>query len=55
MTIIGEKCTILEGALVEANVVLEPGMVVLAYARISSVQKWAACPATFVVNLTERN
>jgi carbonic anhydrase/acetyltransferase-like protein (isoleucine patch superfamily) len=53
LVIIGEKCTILEGALVEANTVLEPGTVVPAYARIPSGQKWGGNPATFVANLTD--
>jgi carbonic anhydrase/acetyltransferase-like protein (isoleucine patch superfamily) len=52
LVIIGEKCTILEGALVEANSVLEPGTVVPAYARIPGGQKWGGNPATFVANLT---
>lgn len=51
LVVIGEKCTILEGALVEANVVLEPGTVVPAYARIPSGQKWGGNPAKFISNL----
>jgi carbonic anhydrase/acetyltransferase-like protein (isoleucine patch superfamily) len=52
LVVIGEKCTILEGSLVEANVMLEPGTVVPPYARIPSGQKWAGNPAKFVANLT---
>lgn len=51
LVVIGEKCTILEGALVEANTVLEPGTVVPPYARIPSGQKWGGNPAKFVANL----
>lgn len=49
---IGDKCTILEGALVENHVILEPGTVVLPYQRIPSGQKWAGNPAAFVADLT---
>jgi gamma-carbonic anhydrase len=52
LVVIGEKCTILEGALVEANTMLEPGTVVPAYARIPSGQKWGGNPAKFVAKLT---
>ena len=52
LVVIGEKCTILEGSLVEANVILEPGTVVPPYARIPSGQKWGGNPAKFVSNLT---
>lgn len=52
LVVIGEKCTIMEGALVEANVILEPGTVVPAYARIPSGQKWGGNPAKFISNLT---
>uniref|UniRef100_A0A6U3QAK0 Gamma carbonic anhydrase n=1 Tax=Ditylum brightwellii TaxID=49249 RepID=A0A6U3QAK0_9STRA len=48
---IGEKCTIMEGALVESNVILEPGTVVPAYARIPSGQRWGGNPAQFIANL----
>lgn len=51
LVIIGEKCTILEGAMVEANTVLEPGTVVPPYARIPSGQKWGGNPAKFIANL----
>jgi gamma-carbonic anhydrase len=52
LVVVGEKCTILEGAIVEANVMLEPGTVIPPYARIPSGQKWGGNPATFVANLT---
>lgn len=52
LVIIGEKSTILEGSLVEANAILEPGAVVPAYARIPSGQKWGGNPAKFIANLT---
>lgn len=51
---IGEKCTIMEGAIVESNTILEPGTVVPAYARIPSGQKWGGNPAKFVGNLTDQ-
>ena len=52
LVVIGEKCTILEGSLVESNVILEPGTVVPAYFRIPSGQKWGGNPAKFVAALT---
>jgi carbonic anhydrase/acetyltransferase-like protein (isoleucine patch superfamily) len=51
LVVIGEKSTILEGAMVEANTVLEPGTVVPPYARIPSGQKWGGNPAKFIANL----
>ena len=51
LVIIGEKCTIMEGALVEANTILEPGTFVPPYARIPSGQKWGGNPAKFISNL----
>lgn len=53
MVEIGEKCTICEGALVESNVILEPGTVVPAYARIPSGQRWGGNPATFIEELDD--
>jgi len=50
---IGEKCTIMEGALIESNVVLEPGTLVPAYARIPSGQRWGGNPARFIAELDE--
>jgi carbonic anhydrase/acetyltransferase-like protein (isoleucine patch superfamily) len=52
LVIIGDKCTILEGSLVESNVILEPGTVVPAYARIPSGQKWGGNPAQYIADLT---
>lgn len=52
LVVIGEKCTILEGAVIESNVMLEPGTVVPSYALIPSGQKWGGNPAKFVANLT---
>ncbi len=51
LVIIGEKCTIMEGALVEANTILEPGTFVPPYARIPSGQKWGGNPAIFIAHL----
>jgi len=52
LVVIGEKCTILEGAVVESNSILEPGTVVPPYAYIPSGQKWAGNPAKFVASVT---
>lgn len=52
---IGEKCTILEGSIVESNVVLEPGTVVPAYSRIPSGQRWGGNPAAFIENLSDED
>lgn len=52
LVIVGDKCTILEGALVENHVVLEPGTVVMPYQRIPSGQKWGGNPAAFIADLT---
>jgi gamma-carbonic anhydrase len=49
---IGDKCVILQGALVEHHSMLEPGTVVLPYQRIPSGQKWGGNPAVFVADLT---
>jgi gamma-carbonic anhydrase len=49
---IGDKCTILEGALVEHHVILKPGSLVLPYHRIPSGQKWGGNPAVFIADLT---
>ena len=42
--IIGEKCTIMEGAIVEQDVILEPGTVVPPYARILGGKRWGGNP-----------
>jgi carbonic anhydrase/acetyltransferase-like protein (isoleucine patch superfamily) len=52
LVILGDKCTILEGAIVQSHVILEPGTVVPAYALIPSGQKWGGNPATFIGELT---
>jgi gamma-carbonic anhydrase len=52
LVIIGDKCTIMEGSLVESHVILEPGTVVPAYARIPSGQKWGGNPAKYIADLT---
>ncbi|KAI2490168.1 carnitine dehydratase [Fragilaria crotonensis] len=52
VVIIGEKCTIMEGSLVESYVILEPGTVVPAYARIPSGQKWGGNPAKCIADIT---
>mmetsp|Transcript_15830 Transcript_15830/g.23973 ORF Transcript_15830/g.23973 Transcript_15830/m.23973 type:complete len:234 (-) Transcript_15830:626-1327(-) len=49
---IGDKCTILEGSLIESNTMLEPGSVVLPYSRIPSGQKWGGNPAKYIADLT---
>ena len=52
LVVIGEKCTLMEGCLVESNVILEPGTVVPPYARIPSGQKWGGNPAAYIANVT---
>jgi carbonic anhydrase/acetyltransferase-like protein (isoleucine patch superfamily) len=52
LVIVGDKCTILEGAIVESNVILEPGTVVPPYARIPTGQRWGGNPAAFIADLT---
>lgn len=51
MVIIGEKCIIMEGALVEKESILDPGTVVPAYARIPSGERWGGNPAQFICKL----
>jgi len=53
LAIIGEKCTILEGSIVETKTILEPGTVVPPYARIPSGQKWGGNPAQYIADLTD--
>lgn len=48
LVVIGEKCTIMEGALVEKESILEAGSVVPAYARIPSGERWGGNPAQFI-------
>lgn len=52
LVVIGEKCTLMEGCLVESNVILEPGTVVPPYARIPSGQKWGGNPAAYIADVT---
>lgn len=49
---IGDKCTILEGAIVENNTKLETGTVVPAYGRIPKGQLWGGNPAEYIRELT---
>eukprot|EP00527_Entomoneis_sp_CCMP2396_P003239 CAMPEP_0198143238 /NCGR_PEP_ID=MMETSP1443-20131203/6131_1 /TAXON_ID=186043 /ORGANISM="Entomoneis sp., Strain CCMP2396" /LENGTH=235 /DNA_ID=CAMNT_0043806443 /DNA_START=135 /DNA_END=842 /DNA_ORIENTATION=+ len=53
LVVIGDKCTILEGTIVDSHVMLEPGTVVMPYQHIPSGQKWGGNPAKFIANLTE--
>lgn len=48
---VGDKCTILEGAWVESNVILEPGSMVPAYTRIPSGGRWGGNPIKFIEEL----
>lgn len=52
LVIVGDKCTILEGSMVDNNVMLEAGSVVMPYQHIPAGQKWAGNPAAFVADLT---
>lgn len=51
LVVIGEKCTIMEGALVEKESIVESGSVVPAYARIPSGERWGGNPAVFIEKL----
>ncbi len=51
LVLVGDKCTIGEGAMVETKVYLEPGTVVPPYARIPSGQRWGGNPAKFISHL----
>jgi len=53
MAEIGDKCTILEGAIIENNTKLEAGTVVQAYGRIPKGQLWGGNPAEYIRDLTE--
>jgi carbonic anhydrase/acetyltransferase-like protein (isoleucine patch superfamily) len=48
---IKERCTILEGAIVEDYVILEPGTVVMPYQRIPKGQKWGGNPAQYIADV----
>lgn len=52
LVVIGDKCTILEGSLIESHTMLESGSVVLPYMRIPSGQKWGGNPATYIADLS---
>jgi len=52
LVVIGDKCTILEGSLVESHTMLEPGTVVLPFTRVPSGQKWGGNPAQYISDLT---
>jgi carbonic anhydrase/acetyltransferase-like protein (isoleucine patch superfamily) len=52
LVLIGDKCTILPGALVEHHCILEPGTVVEPNQRIPSGQKWGGNPAKYIADLT---
>ncbi|KAL7556360.1 hypothetical protein ACA910_006287 [Epithemia clementina (nom. ined.)] len=52
LVIIGDKCTILEGSMIDDHVILEPGSVVIPYQHIPSGQKWGGNPAKFIAPLT---
>jgi gamma-carbonic anhydrase len=54
LVVVGDKCTILEGSLVENHVILEPGTVVTPYQRIPSGQKWGGNPAAYVARVDQR-
>lgn len=51
--IVGDRCILLEGSLVEKNAVLAPGSVVPPARRIPSGELWAGSPAKFVRKLTK--
>lgn len=52
LVVVGDKCTVLEGAMVESHCVLDSGSVVMPYQRIPSGQRWGGNPAKFVADLT---
>lgn len=51
--VVGDKCVLLEGSLVEKNAVLAPGSVLPPGRRIPSGELWAGSPAKFVRKLTK--
>lgn len=53
LVVIGDNCTIMEGAIIENNVHIESGSLVPAYARIPSGQLWGGNPARYIRDLTE--
>lgn len=52
LVVIGDKCTILTGALVEHHSILQAGSTVEPYQRIPSGQKWGGNPAVYIAELT---
>ena len=52
LVVIGDKCVIMEGSLIDNHVILEPGTVVQPYQHIPSGQKWGGSPAKFIAELT---
>lgn len=52
LVVIGDKCVIGEGSLVDNHVMLEPGTVVLPYQHVPAGQKWGGNPATYIADLT---
>jgi carbonic anhydrase/acetyltransferase-like protein (isoleucine patch superfamily) len=52
LVIVGDKCTILPGALLEHHCILQPGTVVMPYQRIPSGQVWGGNPARYVRDAT---
>lgn len=52
-SLIGDKCILLEGSLVETNAVLAPGSVLPAGRLVPSGQLWAGNPARYVRDLTK--
>lgn len=51
--LIGEKCVLMEGSLVENHSILAPGTVLPPGRLVPSGQLWAGNPAKFVRNLTK--
>ncbi len=51
--LIGEKCVLMEGSLVENHCILAPGTVLPPGRLVPSGQLWAGNPAKFVRNLTK--
>ena len=51
-SVIGDKCILMEGSLVESHCVLAPGTVVTPGRLIPYGQLWAGNPARFVRDLT---
>jgi gamma-carbonic anhydrase len=52
LVIVGDKCVICEGSLVDNHVILEAGTVVLPYQHIPAGQKWGGNPAVYISDLT---